>query len=99
MIVKEFVADLSYMQAVYKKCLATCEELSEVPPQVLVGLAACHGQLGANTEAQRCLQEAINSGAGRFDPQCFATLQIAICARQREADLWRSGFRKVGLEV
>jgi TolB-like protein len=98
-VVSECLADLYYMIGDYEKCLAIYEDRSEAPPQVLVVFAACFGQLGASPEAQRCLESAANKATGKFDPHRFAKIQIAICARQREADLWRDGFRKVGLEV
>jgi TolB-like protein len=98
-VVSECLADLYYMIGDYEKCLAIYEDRSEAPPQVLVVFAACFGQLGASPEAQRCLEDAANKATGKFDPHRFAKLTIAICARQREADLWRDGFRKVGLEV
>jgi TolB-like protein/DNA-binding SARP family transcriptional activator len=99
LVVSECLADIYYMMSDYKKCLATYEDWSEAPPQVLVVFAACYGQLGASPEAQRCLEDAANKATGRFDPHRFAKIQIAICARQREADLWRDGFRKVGLDA
>ena len=83
----------------YEKCLAIYEDQSEAPPQVLAVFAACFGQLGASPEAQRCLDDAANKATGKFDPHRFARIQIAICARQREADLWRDGFRKAGLDA
>jgi len=99
LVVSECLADIYYMMNDYKKCLATYEDWSEAPPQVLVVFAACYGQLGASPEAQRCLEDAVSKATGKFDPHRFAKMQIAICARQREADLWREGFRKVGLDV
>ncbi|MDX1400994.1 MAG: winged helix-turn-helix domain-containing protein [Kiloniellales bacterium] len=98
-VVSECLADLYYKICDYEKCLAIYEDRSEAPPQVLVVLAACYGQLGAMPEAQSCLKEAAESASGTFAPNRFAETQIAICARQREADLWRDGFRKVGLDV
>jgi len=98
-VVDECHADLLYMVGDYEKCLAMFEDRSEAPPQVQIVLAACFGQLGEVSEAQRCLEDAINKAAGKFDPHRFAEIQIAICARQQEADLWRDGFRKAGLQV
>jgi TolB-like protein/Flp pilus assembly protein TadD len=99
LVVCECLADLYYMIGDYEKCLATYEDRSEAPPQVLVVFAACYGQLGVSPEAQRCLEDVANKATAKFDPHRFAKIQIAICARQREADLWRDGFRKVGLDV
>jgi TolB-like protein len=98
-VVSECLADLYYMIGDYEKCLAIYEDRSEAPPQVLVVFAACFGQLGASPEARRCLEDAANKATGKFDPHRFAIIQIAICARQHDADLWRDGFRKAGLEL
>lgn len=98
-VVSECLTDVYYMMGDYKQCLATYEDWSEAPAQALVVFAACYGQLGAGAEAQRSLKNATEKAAGGFDPQRFAEMQIAICARQREADLWRDGFRKIGLRV
>jgi TolB-like protein len=99
LVISECLGDIYYMMGDYKRCLATFEDWSEAPAQVLAVFAACHGQLGSSPEAQRCLDNAAAKAVGTFDPQRFAEMQIAVCARQREADLWRDGFQKVGLDV
>ena len=98
-VVSECLTDIYYMMGDFERCLATYEDRSEAPAQVVVVYAACCGQLGASLDARHCLEDATERAAGRFDPQRFAEMQITICARQREADLWRDGFRKAGLNV
>jgi TolB-like protein len=98
-MLNECLADLYYMMGEFQKCLSTYEDQSEAPPQVLTVFAACHAQLGANNLAKRCIDLAVEKGMGLFDPRRFALMEIEICVRPEDADLWREGFRKAGIDV
>ncbi|WP_455373471.1 adenylate/guanylate cyclase domain-containing protein [Limibacillus halophilus] len=96
-MVAECLTDLYFMMGDYRASLRTFDDQGHPPPQVLVVFAACHAQLGEEMQARDCLKEMEKSKPRGFDPLEFARAQIAACAREEDADLWKAAFKRAGL--
>lgn len=95
----ECYTDIFYMMGQYDKALETYRGQANVPAQVRVVFSACLAQLGRIEEAHACMADMERKRPASFDLMSFVNAQIAICARCEDAEHWRDGFRKAGIDL
>jgi TolB-like protein len=94
----ECYADTYYMMKEYQKTVDVMRGTDMLPQQNTV-LAVALAQLGRDEEASACMAEVKRSGPEGFDPQHFARSQLALCWRPEDAENWREGFRRIGIDT
>jgi adenylate cyclase len=95
----ECLVDILYMMGEYEKALEVYREMGFFPQQVPITFAACHAQLGRIEEAGACVAEMKRTLPTGFDVVSLAKTMVAICVREEDAEHWREGFCKAGIEI
>ncbi|MEM7075047.1 MAG: hypothetical protein AAF484_08170 [Pseudomonadota bacterium] len=92
----EIFFEVYYLSGRFEEAIAAMSFYPDKVPEIAAELAAAHAQIGRMKEAEalrRKFEETMPTGY-TFDAHAEAILRC--CAREKERDLWRDGYRKAG---
>jgi TolB-like protein/class 3 adenylate cyclase len=96
---RENAVDLYYMARRYEDVIAVFRGWRNPPLHVYAGLAAAYAQNGQPEEAKAALETCLRELPEGFDIAAIFRLQFRQCAKPEDAEHWREGYRKAGLDL
>jgi adenylate cyclase len=96
---RENAVDLYYMARRYEEVIAVFRGWRNPPLHVYAGLAAAYAQNGQPEEAKAALETCLRKLPEGFDIAAIFRLQFRQCAKSEDAEHWREGYRKAGLDL
>jgi TolB-like protein len=95
---RENAIDLYYMARRYEDAIAVYQSWRNPPIWVHVEIAAAFAQNGQPAEANATMESFLRIRPEGFDAAAVIRHHLRQCAKPEDAEHWREGYRKVGLE-
>ncbi len=96
---RENAVDLYYMARRYEDVIAVFRGWRNPPLHVYAGLAAAYAQNGQPEEAKAAMETYLRERPEGYDVAAVFRQQFRQCAKPEDAEHWREGYRKVGLDL
>ena len=95
----EALFDACYMMRDFIKAADAFQKMRAPVPHMRVTYGAALAQLGRIEEARASVAAGLGLMPHGWNPAVFALRHIGMCKRPEEADLWREGYRKAGIDI
>jgi len=96
---RENTVDLYYMARRYEDAIAVYRGWRNPPIQLHVEIAAAYAQNGQPEEAKAAFETYLRRRPEGYDVAAVFRHQFRQCAKPEDAEHWREGYRKVGLDL
>ena len=97
---KEIPAEANYNLRRYEDSIAVLETMLKLPIfYVHQQIAICHAQLGNAEAVERHMAAYRAELPDSYDEKLLFESHIRLCQRPEDAEHWREGYRKIGLDV
>jgi len=96
---RENAIDLYYMARRYEDAIAVYRGWRNPPLQLHVEIAAAYAQNGQPEEAKAAMETYRRERPEGYDVAAVFRHQFRQCAKPEDAEHWREGYRKVGLDL
>ena len=96
---RENTIDLYYMARRYEDAIAVFRGWRNPPYSMLLILAAAYAQNGQPEEAKAAYDHYLRELPDGYDTTATIRVHLRQCAKPEDAEHWREGYRKLGLDV
>ena len=96
---RENTLDLYYMARRYEDAIAVFQGWRNPPVHTLLELAAAYAQNGQPEEAKAAYDHYLRELPDGYDTAATIRVHLRQCAKPDDAEHWREGYRKLGLDV
>ncbi|NIV18773.1 MAG: hypothetical protein GWN47_10310, partial [Woeseiaceae bacterium] len=96
---RENAIDLYYMARRYEDAIAVYRGWRNPPIQLHVEIAAAYAQNGQPEEAKAAFETYLRERPEGYDVAAVFRHQFRQCAKPEDAEHWREGYRKAGLDL
>ena len=96
---RENAIDLYYMARRYEDAIAVYRGWRNPPIQLHVEIAAAYAQNGQPEEAKAAYDHYLRELPDGYDTAATIRVHLRQCAKPEDAEHWREGYRKLGLDV
>ena len=96
---RENTFDIYYMARRYEDAIAVFRGWRNPPIQLHAELAAAYAQNGQPEEAKAALETYLGELPEGYDIAAFFRHHLRMCAKPEDAEHWREGYRKAGLDL
>ena len=96
---RENTVDLYYMARRYEDAIAVFRGWRNPPFHMLLELAAAYAQNGQPEEAKAAYDHYLRELPDGYDTAATIRVHLRQCAKPEDAEHWREGYRKLGLDV
>jgi TolB-like protein len=96
---RENTLDLYYMARRYEDAIAVFRGWRNPPFHTLLELAATYSQNGQPEEAEAAYDHYLRELPDGYDTAATIRVHLRQCAKPEDAEHWREGYRKLGLDV
>jgi TolB-like protein len=96
---RENSVDLYYMARRYEDAIAVFRGWRNPPFHLFLELACAYAQNGQPEEAKAAFERYLRELPEGYDTAAMIRVHLRQCAKPEDAEHWREGYRKVGLDV